>query len=384
MQNATVMQDLPAGTTTLTAPHTRPAIAQTRPKFPADTGFHAEVRRRVGDYFRQTGKRERDNPSMYLKTVTIMLWLSVSYALLVFAAETWWQALAAAVSMALAMAAIGFSIQHDGGHNAYSRRRWVNRLAGYSLDFLGASSYLWKWKHVIIHHTYPNVTGVDTDIEIGSIVRVTPHQKRRWFHRWQHFYLFALYGITASRWHLYGDFKEVVTGWMGPHRIPRPRGRDLAVFVGGKVWSYGWMLVVPMFFHPVWLVLLFYMIVTAVMGIAMSVVFQLAHCVSEAEFPMPDPETCRFDHGWAAHQVETTVNFAPKNVPLSWWLGGLNFQIEHHLFPQVCHVHYPAIAPIVEKTCQEYGIPYRVQRTFRSGLVSHYKWLRTMGRANPV
>jgi len=377
MQNATVLREPPAGSAT-----DQRSIASTRPKFPADTGFQAEVKRRVEAYFRSTGKRERDNPSMYVKTAAIMAWVVGSYALLVFAAQTWWQGLAAAVSLAMAMAAIGFSIQHDGGHHAYSRRRWVNKLAAYSLDFLGASSYLWKWKHVIFHHTYPNVTGVDTDIEIGAVVRVTPHQKRRWFHRWQHFYLFALYGITASRWHLYGDLKEVITGWMGPHQIPRPKGKDLAVFVGGKLWSFTWMLAVPMFFHDWWVVLGFYFIVTAVMGVAMSVVFQLAHCVSEAEFPMPDPATSRFDHGWAAHHVETTVNFAPKNVPLSWWLGGLNFQIEHHLFPQVCHVHYPKIAPIVEQTCQEYGIPYRVQPTFRSGLYSHYKWLRTMGRAD--
>jgi linoleoyl-CoA desaturase len=382
MQTVSETRDLPESSTALLDAPTRrhPTIAQTRPKFSPDHGFQAEVRRRVDAYFEQTGKRERDQLSMYVKTLAIMLWVAGSYAVLVFVAETWWQALAAAVSLAFAMAAIGFSIQHDGGHHAYSRRRWVNKLAAYSLDFLGASSYLWKWKHVIFHHTYPNVTGVDTDVEIGSIVRVTPHQKRKWFHRWQHFYLFALYGLTASRWHLYGDFKEVVTGYMGPHKIPRPRGWDLFVFVAGKVWSYSWMLVVPMFFHPAWQVVLYYVIVTGVMGIAMSVVFQLAHCVSEAEFPMPDEKSSRFEHGWAEHQVETTVNFAPHNRPLSWWLGGLNFQIEHHLFPQICHTHYPAIAPIVEKTCEEYGIPYRMKATFRAGLASHYRWLRKMGQ----
>jgi linoleoyl-CoA desaturase len=356
----------------------------TRPKFPADAGFQAEVRRRVADYFKTTGKSERDSVWMYLKTATIFVWLVGSWTLLVFAAQTWWQGIPLAVSLALSMAALGFSIQHDGGHHAYSRRRWVNKLAAMSLDMMGASSYLWRWKHTIIHHTYTNISGVDTDIEIGAIVRVTPHQKRRWFHRWQHFYLFPLYAVTAPRWHLIGDFKEVATGYMGPHRIPRPRGLDLAVFVGGKLFSFGWLMIIPFLFHPTWLVICYYLIVTGVMGIAMSIVFQLAHCVSEAEFPVADPATARLDESWAVHQAETTVDFARNNRPLSWWVGGLNFQIEHHLFPHVCHVHYPAIAPIVEQTCKDFGVTYRAHPTFFAGLRSHYRWLKKMGRPDPV
>jgi linoleoyl-CoA desaturase len=355
-----------------------------RPKFPADAGFQAEVRRRVAAYFRSTGRSERDHPAMYLKTIAILTWLIGSWGLLVLVAQHWWQALPAAVSLALAMAALGFSIQHDGGHNAYSRRRWVNKLAAMSLDLMGASSYLWKWKHTVIHHTYTNISGVDTDIDIGAVVRVTPHQKRRWFHRWQHLYLFPLYAVTAPRWHLYGDYKEVATGWMGPHRIPRPRGWELALFVGGKLFSIAWLMAIPLLFHPTWLVICYYLIVTGVMGVAMSVVFQLAHCVSEAEFPVPDPNTDRLDESWAVHQAETTVDFARSNRPLSWWVGGLNFQIEHHLFPHVCHVHYPAISEIVEETCREYGVAYRAHPTFFAGLRSHYRWLKQMGRPEPV
>jgi linoleoyl-CoA desaturase len=342
------------------------------------------VKQRVEDYFRSTGRRERDQPAMYLKTALILAWLIGSWALLVFVVQSWWQAVPVAISLALAMAGLGFSIQHDGGHHAYSGRRWVNKLAATSLDLMGASSYLWHWKHEVVHHTYTNVSGVDTDIEIGSIVRVTPHQKWRWFHRWQHLYLFPLYGMTAARWHLWGDYKEVVTGWMGPHRIPRPRGWDLALFVGGKVFSVTWMLAVPLLFHPAWQVVCFYLLVTGVMGVAMSIVFQLAHCVSEAAFPVPHPATGRLDESWAVHQAESTVDFARDNRPLSWWVGGLNFQIEHHLFPRVCHVHYPAIAPIVEQTCKEHGIPYRFHPTFWAGLRSHYRWLKRMGRPEPV
>jgi linoleoyl-CoA desaturase len=355
-----------------------------RPKFPKDTGFQAEVGRRVSAYFQATGRQPRDCWQMYLKTFLISTWCVSTYALLVFVVSTWWAAIPLALAFAFGLGAIGFSIQHDGGHQAYSRRRWLNKLAAYSLDFMGASSYLWHWKHHIFHHTYSNIAGHDTDIELGAILRVSPHQRRFWFHRWQQFYLWPLYGLMSGRWHLYGDFKEYFTRQMGPHQIPRPKLWDAFVFWTGKLWSIALLLAVPMFFHPVWVVLLFYILVTGVLGVVMSVVFQLAHCVEEADFPLPDMDTNRMENAWAVHQAQTTVDFARRSKILSWYLGGLNFQIEHHLFPHVCHVHYPALSKIVEATCQEYGVKYSVHRTFLAGLASHYRWLRRMGQPAPA
>jgi linoleoyl-CoA desaturase len=256
-------------------------------------------------------------------------------------------------------------------------------MAAMTLDLIGASSYLWHWKHGVFHHTYVNITGVDTDIELGSLVRLTPHQPLKRFHRWQQFYLWPLYGIMASRWHLYGDFHDVAAGTLGPHQLPRPKGWDLAVFIMGKIVSIGLLLALPMFFHPWWIVLLGYVLVTAVVGMTLSIVFQLAHCVEEADFPMPEEKTLLMEAPWAVHQVRTTVDFARKSRVLAWLLGGLNFQIEHHLFPRICHINYPAISPIVEQTCREFGVKYSVHKTFRAGLGSHYRWLRRMGRPEP-
>jgi linoleoyl-CoA desaturase len=228
-----------------------PGVYSHPPKFPRDeNGFHSELKRRVAEYFAGIRSREQDTLSMYLKTAVILCWLTASYVTLVFLADTWWSAIAASVSLAVAMTAVGFSIQHDGGHGAYSRRPWLNRLTAATLDLIGASSYLWRWKHGVLHHTYPNVDGFDTDIESNGIARLSPHQPRRWFHRWQHLYLWPLYGITASRWHLYGDIRDVIVGKIGDHPIQRPKGWDLVVFVGGKVVSIGLLLVLPMFWHP--------------------------------------------------------------------------------------------------------------------------------------
>ena len=356
-----------------------------RPKFPKDeAGFLTELRRRTDAYFEATGKSERDCWQMYLKTAVILAWLATSYALLVFATPTVWLAAPFSISLALAISAVGFSIQHDGGHNAYSRYSWVNRLAALSLDMIGASSYLWRWKHVVFHHTYPNVDGQDADIDVGAVARLSPGQRRRWFHRWQHLYLWALYGLTASVWHLYGDFRDVIAGSIRGHKIPRPKGWELVTFITGKVVSIVLLLGVPMFVHSWWVVLTFYVVVTLVVGVVLTVVFQLAHCVGEADFPLPDADTLRMPDAWAAHQVQTTVDFARDSRVLCWLLGGLNFQVVHHLFPKVCHIHYPALSRIVEATCREFGVRYTAHRSFLNGVVSHFRWLRKLGRPEPA
>ena len=356
-----------------------PEASRYRLRFAGDAGFLTELRRRIEVYFRSTGQRQRDCPQMYFKSAIILAWLAASYVLLVFAVEGWWQCLLLAVSLGLAMAAVGFNIQHDAGHRAYSRYPWVNTLAAMMLDLIGGSSYLWHWKHGVFHHTYVNITGHDTDIDLGMVGRLSPHQKRWSFHRWQHFYLWAAYGLMAIRWHLYGDFRDIITGTVGTHHVPRPKGWDLVCFVGGKLTFLSLAFALPMCWHPWWAVLLCYAVVAVVAGIVLSVVFQLAHAVEESDFPMPDENTLRLPHSWAIHQTQTTVDFARKSRVLAWLLGGLNFQIEHHLFPQICHVNYPDLAPIVEQTCKEFGVKYAVHHTFRSGMASHYRWLRRMG-----
>jgi linoleoyl-CoA desaturase len=354
--------------------------AARRLKFNSDGGFQNELRRRVEQYFKDTGRRQRDCPQMYLKTAVVFAWLVSSYLLLLFAAPAWWLAVPLAVSVGLAMGAVGFNVQHDGGHHAYSRRGWVNWLAALTLDLIGASSYLWHWKHAVLHHTYVNVSGHDSDIDLGFLGRLSPHQRRLWFHRWQHLYLWALYGWLTINWELYVDFRTLALGRIGGHRYPRPKGWDLVTFIAGKLAFFGLAFAVPMLLHPVWKVLLLYVVASFVLGVVMSVVFQLAHCVPQAAFP-PAPEgAAHLENSWAVHQAETTVDFARGSRLLSWFLGGLNFQVEHHLCPRVCHVHYPALSRVVEATCREFGVHYVAHKSFFAGLAAHYRWLRQMGQ----
>jgi linoleoyl-CoA desaturase len=349
-------------------------------KFPNDTAFQLELRRRVDEFFLATGRRQRDCWGMYLKTAIFLAGFAVLYWLLVFVAQAWWQGLLLAMLLGLCAAEIGFNIQHDGGHQAYSTHPSVNKLMAMTLELIGGSSYLWRWKHVVFHHTYVNITGHDTDIDLGILARLTPHQKRRAYHRWQHLYLWPLYGLLAIKWQLVDDFRKLISGRISNQPFPRPRGWELAIFVAGKVIFLTLAFGIPLLFHSAGVVLLYYGVAGLVAGMVLSVVFQAAHCVEEAEFPLPREDTGRIEHAWAIHQAETTVDFARSSRLVAWLVGGLNFQIEHHLFPRISHVNYPAISRLVEETCRDFGIKYAEHRSFRAGMASHFRWLRRMGR----
>ncbi len=364
-----------------------PAVAspcnarEERLKFDGDNSFHRELRRRVDAEFKRSGTRPRDSARMYLKTAAILLTFALTYVALVWFAASWWLGLPLALVLGMAMASIGFNIMHDGGHQAYSERRWINRLMALALDMVGGSSYIWQWKHARFHHTWVNVAGHDSDIDLGVLGRLSPLQPRRPWHRWQHVYLWPLYGVTAIRWHLYGDFRDMLTGTVGERPFDRPKGWNLAGFVIGKLVFFTLAFGVPLMFHSIGTVLLFYALVSAVAGVLLALVFQMAHVVEEAAFPEPDETGRQMATPWAIHQLETTVDFARGNRVLGWLIGGLNFQIEHHLFPRISHVHYPMVARVVEHTCREFGVTYREHRTFGAGIASHYRWLRALGRS---
>jgi linoleoyl-CoA desaturase len=337
--------------------------------------FFRDLNAAVDAHFESTKQSRQATSGMWLKTAFILFWFVSSWAVLVFAASTWWQALFAAISLGFAMAGIGFNIQHDGGHRATSETQGWNKAMAMTLDILGGSSYIWHWKHNVQHHTTPNVVGRDSDIDIEPFVRLAPEQPWRPAHRYQHLYTWFLYALLAVKWHFLDDVKDVITASIGKCDIPRPKGSAMVVFVGGKVLFFTWALVVPSFFHPWWQVFIGYGIVSVVVSLTLALTFQAAHCVEGASFP-----TAEGQREWAKHQVMTSLDFAPRHPFWTWYLGGLNYQLEHHLFPRICHVHYPAIAPLVQAVCEKHGVPYQVMPSVGSALASHARLLAQMGR----
>jgi len=348
-------------------------------KYAKTSEFHRELKNRVAGYFASTGLSTRDVPRMYVKSIIIFTWFVTSYVLLVFVANAWWVAIPLALVLAMSAAAVGMGIQHDGSHGAYSESKLVNRVAATALDLVGGSSYFWRWKHNVLHHSYTNIAGADDDINVGPLGRLSPEQKRYWFHRFQHIYMWPLYGLVVLKWQLVDDFVELAAGRVGTRTVPRPAGLDLLILIGGKVVFVLIAFVIPTMVHPFWLVAVFYCLTAITIGVVLGIVFQMAHCVEEAEFPAPVGESNRMEHDWAAHQASSTVDFARHNKLLTWFVGGLNFQIEHHLFPKVCHLHYPKLSPIVESVCSKFGVSYHAHPTIASALTSHYNWLRRMG-----
>jgi linoleoyl-CoA desaturase len=358
-----------------------------RVRFPRDDGFHGAVKRGACAYFEATGRRRWGGGAMYAKTGAILGWFAASYALLLlWGGASTWLAVALTVSIALATAGIGFSVMHDANHGAYARSGRVNRAWGFALDFVGASSYLWRFKHNVHHHTYANIDGMDADIDAAPFLRLAPSQRLRPFHRYQHVYAWPLYGVLAVKWWFVDDVVDLVRGRIGQLPIPRPRGRELVGVLAGKAVFVAWSVVVPaLVFRSGWVAVLF-LFGALTLGVVLSTVFQLAHAVPDAEFHATAPGEQRMPTGWAEHQARATVDFAPSNRLLGWYVGGLNFQVEHHLLPDVCHVHYPALARIVEATCLAHGIPYRAQPTLRAAIAAHHRFLRALGRGggNPV
>jgi linoleoyl-CoA desaturase len=350
--------------------------------YAASTAFRRDLEGRVAAYFEQSGRCRRGSWRLHAKTAILIAWFAASYLGLVLVAATWWQALPLAVSLALAMAGIGFNIQHDGNHGAYSRRPAVNKAAALSLNMLGGDAYFWHFKHNIAHHSYPNISGFDEDIYFGPLARMSPHDRRYWFHRFQYLYIWGLYALLALKWQLSSDFRSMIRPGVGETPVARPRGWDQFSFWAGKACFFGLAFVIPLMRHALVDVLVFYVVTALVLGLTLATVFQLAHCVEEATFRIPAEGTERIDREWTAHQVESSVDFARGNRLLTWYLGGLNFQIEHHLFPKTCHIHYPAISPIVEATCKEHGIGHVSHPTMRAAIRSHVRWLKHLGRAD--
>jgi len=343
--------------------------------------FHQELKRRVNNYFAESNKPPTGNFGLYFKAILFWTCYVALYVHVVFYTPPYWVAILECLVMGGLTAAIGFNVMHDGGHGSFSNSKFWNKIAGFSVNALGASGIMWNNKHNIIHHTYTNIDGIDDDIEIKPLLRMCSTQKKYFIHRFQHIYVWFLYTLLLLVWVFQSDYKKYFSKKVGDVPIKKMSTFEHFAFWIAKAGYYFMMIVLPIMlvgFLP-WLV--GFLIIAMFAGFVLSIVFQLAHTVEETSFPVPDADINTIENEWAIHQIETTANFATRNKLISWLVGGLNFQIEHHLFPKISHIHYPAISKIIKKTCEEYGVKYIEFRKMRDAIVSHTIHLRNMGRA---
>ena len=343
--------------------------------------FHTELKKRISQYFETTGKSTTGNYQLWIKAAILLAAYIFLYIHLVFFTPSTFWAITECVSLGCTMSAIGFNIMHDGGHGSFSKYPVLNKMAAVTLGLLGGSHFMWNMKHNIIHHAYTNIDGVDDDLDARPFLRMTSTQKKYPMHRFQHWYFWFFYCWLHFYWIFFSDYKKYFTRKIGDVPLKKMDVKDHFYFWVYKGVSYALFLVVPMFTVGVGATLIGFLTMTLVAGFILSIVFQLAHTVEHTHFPMPNEDTGKMEDEWAIHQLKTTANFATRNRIISWFVGGLNFQIEHHLFPKISHVHYPVISKIIKQACREYNISYIEYRRMYQAVVSHVSFLRQMGRA---
>jgi len=351
------------------------------PKFATSSqSFHAELKKRISTYFEEVGKSQTGNYSLFIKAVILMVSFTFIYIHLVFFTPNAFWAIVESVLLGGVVAAIGFNVMHDGAHGSFSKYKWVNSLAAFSLNILGGNSFMWNMKHNVVHHAYTNVDGIDDDIDIQPWMRMSETQKKYRLHRYQHLYFWVLYSVLYIFWIFVLDYQKYFKSKVGNMPLKKMTLSDHLVFWGFKIFHAFLFVGLPIYMLGFGDWLISFIIFTCVAGFVLSMVFQLAHTVEHTAFPVANEVTGRMEDEWAVHQIKTTANFATKNKVVSWLVGGLNFQIEHHLFPKISHVHYPAISKIIRQACQEYGLVYIEYPRVRYAVASHVAFLRQMGR----
>lgn len=352
------------------------------PKFPkAEKPLHQELKHRVNEYLNQVSKTSTGGWQIASKAIVILLSFFTLYILLVFVDQPWYLQIIECLLMGWVISLIGFNIMHDGTHGSFSKNPVINKLAGMCGSMLGASQQMWSLKHNVIHHTYTNVDGLDDDIDVGDMMRMSPSQKKHKIHSLQHVYFVFLYSLMYLYWVFVSDFIKYFTGKIGEFKIKMDDWRFHAKFWGMKILYVISFIVIPIYFKGWEMWLIGYLIIGLFAGFVLSIVFQLAHTVEDTEFPLPNDQN-KFEDEFALHQIQTTANFATGNKFITWSLGGLNFQIEHHLFPKISHVHYPEISKIIKNICQERGINYIDYNTFGRAVKAHVGFLRRMGKSD--
>jgi linoleoyl-CoA desaturase len=345
--------------------------------------FSNTLNKRVNDYFKTKGISRHGNKEMLIKTVFMFSLYFIPYiCILAWGITNSWLLLMLTIIMSLGLAGIGLSVMHDANHGAYSNKKWLNTIMGYSLNLVGANSFNWKMQHNVLHHSFTNVHEEDEDISPRGVLRLTPHSAWKSFHRYQYIYAWFLYGLMTLVWLFIKDFVRIVR--YHKNGMAKKNNANIVnewfILIASKAAYLGYIFFIPLFFTNLswWTIVIGIVVMHYIAGFILAIIFQPAHVIEGTQFPLPN-EHNTLENNWAVHQLHTTTNFGNKSRWFSWFVGGLNFQIEHHLFPNICHVHYRKIACIVKETAAEFGLPYKSAHTFIAALGGHARLLKQLG-----
>jgi len=342
--------------------------------------FFTALKTEVEEYFLEKKMKKTGNWKLYVKPGILIPASIALYVILLSIPMPAALAIFLCAILGFVLASIGFNVMHDACHGSFSSRKWVNNLLGYTLNAMGGNEFFWRQKHNIIHHTYTNIDGMDDDIAKMPVIRQCETQKWLAAHRVQHIYLPLVYAITSIAWTFVMDFSKYFKQRIVKTSVRNMDVKDHFVFWVSKTLYLAFYILIPGLIvgWKAWAI--GFVTVHCVFGFTLAIVFQLAHVVEQTEFDVVSDDAKLIETEWAVHQVKTTANFATHNKIISWFVGGLNFQIEHHLFPRVCHIHYPALSTIVKRVCDSHGMPYHQFPTMSSAVVSHFRFMKHLGR----
>ena len=347
--------------------------------------FFRTLNSRVNNYFKENNIKKTGNWKIHLKTVILFTVFLTPYFLILTLDLPLWLHLLLSIVIGIGMAGIGMNVMHDGNHGSYSDKSWINKFMGGTIYILAGNVHNWQVQHNVLHHTYTNIHGHDEDLDAGRIIRFTQEAEWHKFHKFQHYYSVFLYGLLTFNWALTTDFKQMRNYLKRKLSYGEPKSPKIlwTTLIITKIIYVSIWIVLPIIMGIAWWeVLLGFFLMHYTAGLILSIVFQLAHVVGETTNPIPNEEG-EIENTWAIHQLYTTANFAPKNKIVNWFTGGLNHQIEHHIFPNISHIHYGKIAEIVKETAQECNLPYHEFKTMRGAVVAHFKHLKELGM-NPA
>jgi linoleoyl-CoA desaturase len=344
--------------------------------------FYNTLRANIDAYFVSNNLSKHANSGMVFKTIILLSAYIVPYFLILGLHLSLLPLLLSFAVMGFAMAGIGMAIMHDANHGAYSSNNNVNKMLGYTLNMLGNTVYNWKLQHNVLHHTFTNIHDMDDDLDGPPALRFSPHHPLKPMHKYQHIYVFFFYSLLTINWVLVKDVVQLVR--YRKNGVDRSSKNEyikkIFILAFSKIAFLFYILAVPcLFFGYSFLpILTGVLLMHMISGLILSITFQLAHSVEHASFPLPN-DNSEVENDWAIHQVNTTVDFARNSAFLNWYLGGLNYQVEHHLFPTICHVHYKALSEIVKETAEEHGIQYNENLTLGIAIRSHLETLKRFG-----
>ncbi len=346
-----------------------------------DDPFYRLCKQRIDKYFDNHNLSPYANGAMVGKSIFLIALFLASYsALYVFQPSGLYLILLLSLfHFSIFLMAVG--IAHDGTHGSYSRKKWINKATSRLFDLIGVNSYLWDFNHVKSHHNAPNIPIFDSAIFSISLFRLHPRAEYRWFHRYQHYYIFLIYSLSTLFKVFVFDFFSFGRDRIGYVEIKNHDIGQLLYLIFTKAFVITYTLIFPLLWltAPAWQIITAFLIGHLISGLTLGVIFMVTHLHEHTKWPEPDRSGV-INNSFPRHIFETTSDFAVDNRLVTWISGGLNIHVIHHLFPKISQIHLPALVGIVKETAAEFDIKYYTYPTTWSAIRSHLNAIRQLGR----